>query len=206
MYDLIRVLPTPRLTPTRAMPMLLVRCQHCGVERELPKQHAYRANRERRAHCPTCLPGTFHNMTGSRPYRIWRGMVSRCTDPASPDWLNYGARGITVAPEWLRFAAFWRDMQSGYANDLTIERVNNMGSYCRANCCWAPNMEQQANKRSNRLVTWRGAPMHLAAFCRAVGVTRGAITPYLKRNGWQGEAALAEYSQSPYPRFRAPRS
>ena len=97
-------------------------------------------------------------------------------------------------------------MQGGYASDLTIERVDNMRGYSRENCRWAPNAEQQANKRSNRRVAWRGEEMHLAEFCRRVGVTRGAITPYLKRSGWQGEAALAEYSQSPYPRFRAPRS
>ena len=99
---------------------------------------------------------------------------------------------------------FSQEMSSAYAEHLTIERVDVNGDYCKENCRWATNMEQQANKRNNTTVTYQGREMHLAEFCRTTGVTRGAITPYLKRYG-TGDAAIQEYSKSSYPRWRASR-
>lgn len=33
-------------------------------------------------------------------YRTWRGMISRCYDPACPEYKWYGAIGVTVCDEW----------------------------------------------------------------------------------------------------------
>jgi len=144
-------------------------------------------------------------MTHTRPYKIWRGMRDRAENPNSPDWARYGGRGIAVAPEWSDFTKFWIDMAPGYMEHLTLERVDVNGPYSKANCRWATNMEQQANKRNNREVIYRGQRMHLSEFCRRAGVTRGAITPYLKKLE-SGEAAMAAYLQSGYPRGRKSRS
>ena len=55
-------------------------------------------------------------------------MIRRCYDKRFAKYKRYGARGITVCPEWLGedgFIAFkkWA-LLSGYSDDLTIERID----------------------------------------------------------------------------------
>lgn len=202
MYEVLQVLEQRRSTPTREMTLVLARCCSCGATREMLEQNVQKANRKQQAHCLSCA---YHRMTNERPWRIWRGLLSRCTDPKAPDYAHYGGRGIVVSPEWLSFENFWRDMQAGYSDALTIERKDVNGPYSKANCRWATNMEQQANKRTTRFISYRGQQLHLAAFCRAAGVSRGAITPYLRQHG-TGDAAMAAYVQSTYPIGRKSRS
>ena len=204
MYEIIQMLEEKHVTPTREMTRVSVRCLTCGGETILLEQNVRRANRERRAHCPSCR--TVHGMADTRPYRIWKGMVERVTSKKSPDWRNYGGRGIKCASEWLRFEAFWRDMREGYSDDLTLERIDVDGHYCKENCRWASTEEQQANKRNNRRVSWQGREVHLAQLCREAGVSRGAITPYLDQTGNDADAALRLCRQSNYPTGRKSRS
>jgi hypothetical protein len=75
-------------------------------------------------------------------------MRQRCFTPSNPDWKNYGGRGIAICTEWLEFAPF-RDwaLRNGYADELTIDRVNNDGPYAPSNCRWATRKQQTEHKR-----------------------------------------------------------
>lgn len=98
---------------------------------------------------------TKHGGRNTRLYRIWCAMKTRCTDPNTRDWKNYGARGITVCNEWMNDFATFKDwaLSSGYSDDLTIDRIDNDMGYCPQNCRWATRAEQNRNKRA----TQRGA-------------------------------------------------
>ena len=204
MYDIVQRLAKKRVTPTRSMTLVLARCQHCGAITETTMQNVEKHNRGQYDHCGKCRHNDAHRMTDTRPWRIWKGLLERTTKTWAPGYKHYGGRGISATPRWHVFKNFWQDMSSGYAEHLTIERVDVNGDYCKENCRWATNMEQQANKRNNTTVTYQGREMHLAEFCRTAGVTRGGITPYLKRYG-TGDAAMQEYSKSSYPRWRVSR-
>ncbi len=91
-----------------------------------------------------------HSRKGTRLYRIWKKMKSRCSNLNDPDYQQYyGSRGITVCDEWLHnFQAFhdWA-MSHGYSDELTIDRMDNDKGYSPDNCRWATAEEQRHNQR-----------------------------------------------------------
>lgn len=90
-----------------------------------------------------------HGDSGARLHRIWAGMRTRCSNPNTKDYPRYGGRGIRVSDEWNDFTSF-RDwaLSHGYADNLTIDRIDVDGDYSPGNCAWITNAENIA--RSNR--------------------------------------------------------
>lgn len=84
-----------------------------------------------------------------RIYKIWQGLRQRCNNPNDKSYKAYGGRGIKVCEEWDKdSAAFVRwALENGYADNLSIDRIDVDGDYCPENCHWATPTEQSRNKR-----------------------------------------------------------
>ncbi len=97
------------------------------------------------------LKNSTHLMSGTRIYRIWSNMLSRCGNSNNPQFADYGARGIFVCQEWHDFEAFssWA-CANGYRDSLSIDRINNDDGYKPDNCRWATSLQQSRNKRPRR--------------------------------------------------------
>ena len=69
-----------------------------------------------------------------------------------PSYKDYGGRGITMCPDWLgSFPAFYAwAMANGYADDLTIDRIDVNGRYAPDNCRWVTRAEQNRNTRKTK--------------------------------------------------------
>ena len=94
-----------------------------------------------------------HGGKGTRLYNIWKNARQRCRNPKSPDFKDYGARGIQFSKVWDDFGVFreW-SLANGYTETLTLDRKDPNGDYAPENCRWATWKEQRHNQRRCREV------------------------------------------------------
>lgn len=94
-----------------------------------------------------------HGKCGTRLYRIWKKMKSRCNNKNDIDYKKwYGSRGIKVCDEWQNnFLNFYNwAMNNGYSDSLSIDRINVNGNYEPSNCKWSSDIEQANNRRTSK--------------------------------------------------------
>lgn len=125
-----------------------------------------------------------HGMSKTRLYNIWTCMIARCFNNKNNKYYRYGGRGITVCDEWKNdFQAFYDwAMSNGYANDLTIDRINNDGNYEPSNCRWATAKEQANNTSKNHNVEINGETHTVAEWEDISGISQKTLLSRLKRN------------------------
>lgn len=89
-----------------------------------------------------------------RLYRIWTRMHKRCENKKDEHYKWYGANGVKVCEKWSDYDIFkeWA-LKHGYAQDLSIDRINVHGNYCPENCRWTTMKKQANNKTNNRIVS-----------------------------------------------------
>lgn len=105
---------------------------------------------------------TTHGMSYTRIHRIWRGMKGRCNVSKNPRYSDYGGRGITYDKKWETFEGFFEDMGVSYEEELSLERTDCNGNYCKENCTWIPLKEQAKNTRKSRFLEYKGKKLILA--------------------------------------------
>lgn len=129
-----------------------------------------------------------HKMSHTRIYEIWQGMKSRCYNPHDARYDRYGGRGLTVCDEWREdFNAFhqWA-IENGYADNLTIDRIDNDQGYYPENCRWADAETQSRNRSSNIKITIGNATKTLTEWCEIFELDYGTIYARYRRNAFRG--------------------
>lgn len=109
-------------------------------------------------------------------------MMRRCYDQTNKQYDGYGGRGIAVCDEWRGeggLAQFINDM-GPRPPGRSIERIDNNGPYCKANCRWATRKEQQRNMRNSRIVTYNGRSGTLRDWAVWLGIDAATIHYRLK--------------------------
>ena len=138
-----------------------------------------------------------HGMTNTPTYETWSGMIKRCYNKESNNYTNYGARGISVCEDWLKFDNFYRDMGERPDN-ASIERIDNNGNYEPRNCRWATMKEQSRNTRSNHIIEFKGERKCVSEWAELLGIKVATLWNRLNQ-GWCVEKALI----TPVRKFRA---
>jgi hypothetical protein len=108
-------------------------------------------------------------------YNTWRAMIRRCTKPEDKDFARYGARGITVCPEWMDYSRFVADMGEPKEGQ-TLDRIDGNKGYFRENCRWATGHVQAVNRKYRSSSGYRGVVYH-----KSLGKWIANITVHGKR-------------------------
>jgi hypothetical protein len=116
-----------------------------------------------------------HKLSYNPLYFVWYSMMIRCYDPKFQDYKNYGGRNIEVCAEWFDVAKFIDDMTLGYKKGLQLDRIDNDGWYCKSNCQWSTRIENNRNKRTNKILTINNISLTAIEWAEKTGVVYTTI-------------------------------
>ena len=141
---------------------------------------------------------TTHGLSKERLYNTWKGIKRRCYKEHDRGFKHYGARGISMCEEWRKDYLVFREWAyaSGYADNLTIERIDVNGNYCPENCKWIPLEDQLRNRRN----MYRYKGKSISTWANELGLDRQKVYDRVHKQGWSIEEAL-ELVPHEYPYY-----
>lgn len=124
----------------------LCRCA-CGKELEVTASHLVAGHT---TSCGCRMGYITHGGSYTRLYHIWDGMKQRCNNPKNKAYVWYGMKGVKLDSSWEDFIVF-RDwaLNAGYADNLTIDRIDSNKNYSPDNCEWVTGSENSKRRIKN---------------------------------------------------------
>lgn len=135
-----------------------------------------------------------HGMSRSRLYKEYMAMRGRC----KPNYHNhnvYYGKGVCVCDEWLQPGGFERfrewAFENGYNDNLSLDRIDNDGSYSPDNCRWITMKEQQNNRSDNVFLEYNGEIKTMKQWSECLGMKYSLLKSRHYR-GWTVPEILSE--------------
>lgn len=125
-------------------------------------------------------------------YAVWNGIKQRCNNPNHKSYKNYGGRGIKMDAGWENnYEDFYKwAINAGYQRGMEIDRIDNNGNYCEANCRFVHRDIQANNKRNVKLYTIDGVTKSLPQWCKDFNQNYYLVRQRVFKLGWPLEDAL----------------
>lgn len=119
-------------------------------------------------------------------YWVWKAMKQRCLNPRCVAYKNYGARGITVCEEWMKFEPFceWA-LENGYEQGLDLDRRDNSDGYFPENCRWIPRRENINNRRKTLFIDVDGVRKPRTEWEQQAGLSCGVLKSWIEKHGYK---------------------
>jgi len=133
---------------------------------------------------------TTHGLTKTKIYKIWDGMIQRCTNFNCEAYKNYGKREIIVCERWLKFENFYKDVGDP-PKGLTLDRIDNNKGYFPDNWRWATRKEQANNRRNNHIIPYNDKKYNITELARKHNISP-EILRYRLNRGQSTEDALTK--------------
>lgn len=169
----------------------LYRCPTCGKEITCVMYDVKKHNQQQ---CKECH-GYVHGKSKDRLYETYKNIVNRCTKPTCATYNYYGGRGITLCDAWEDINVFldWA-YKNGYADGLSIDRIDNDLGYSPDNCRWVSKTTQARNTRrimSTNTSGYRGVSWNKSSGVWVAGIYLNNKRKYLGSFTTPLEAAKA---------------
>lgn len=137
-----------------------------------------------------------HGLTKHYLYSTWGGILTRCYNPNSISYKNYGQKGVQVYPAWRTdFLEFYNYVMITLGPrpsvKHSIDRIDpSADDYWPGRIRWADAFEQTNNATSNIRIAFHGKTQTLSQWCRELNLKYHTIRDRLCRLGWDVERAL----------------
>lgn len=148
--------------------MYLCRCS-CGTERRISGT-SLRRGITSSCGCIKKEKMTRHGKSKSIAYKIWNGMMMRCSNPNNAKHKYYGKRGISVCKEWHDFVNFYKDMGDRPSPKHQIDRIDNNKGYSKSNCRWVTSKQNNDNRRNSRIIEYLGKSQSIKDWCNELNI------------------------------------
>ena len=118
-------------------------------------------------------PDVYYNKSGMND--CWNS----ATEAAKPRWIPVSERMPKT------------DMGERPGSKYSIERIDNNGPYSPENCKWATKDDQVNNRRTNKLLHYKGETLTITQWAKKLNIKPATLNGRLLKN-WQIERALTE--------------
>jgi hypothetical protein len=131
-----------------------------------------------------------HGYFGTPTYTSWSGIIERCYNPNSGNYMMYGAKGITMCQRWREsFENFLEDM-GDRPEGCSIDRIDVYGNYEPENCRWSNAKTQARNRTNNVRYEYDDKYLTLPEWSEITGIRADTMLCRIKKLGWSIEDAL----------------
>lgn len=134
------------------------------------------------------LKNAVHGKRNHPLYKMWAGMIRRCSDPKDFGYKNYGGRGIKVCDRWKNINLFIEDTYSSYVTGLELDRIDVNGNYEPHNCRWVTRKQNMNNMRRNRIVEYNGISRTVSEWSDELNIPYKRLLARL--NNWDVEKSF----------------
>jgi hypothetical protein len=126
---------------------------------------------------------TTHGLRKHPLYRIWSGIIQRCTKEYSISYPNYGGKGVTVCKEWYDFKNFYDwAMANGWQKGLYIdkdiipEKMETTATlYSPKTCCWVTTKENNRHRSTTKLTIEQAAEIRISTESTSILMTKYGV-------------------------------
>lgn len=87
-----------------------------------------------------------HSMCETSIYKLWSGMIQRCTNKNHSKYYLYGGNNVSICDRWLKFENFYEDM-GDRPDGKSLNRINGAKIYSKETCEWASYSTQSFDQR-----------------------------------------------------------
>lgn len=117
--------------------------------------------------------------------RIFNKMKSRCYNSKSKDYRWYGEKGIKICDEWMNNPKLFEEwaINNGYADNLTIDRINENKNYCPENCQWITIKRNAKYKSTTSLINIDGEIHTGREWADILHLGTNIINTYIRKYG-----------------------
>ncbi len=124
-----------------------------------------------------------HGYYGTRTYKSWSEMLSRCKN-SNKNYLK--GKGNAVCKEWKCFKSFLSDM-GDRPTGKSLDRIDNYKGYSKENCRWATQKQQCRNKTNNLLIKGKT----LTEWSEIIGISRSTLAQRYYCYKWSEEEVIS---------------
>ena len=161
-----------------------VKCSKCGFETNMQMHRIKYIKNCNHLSSGNIIKHT-NSFTNKRISKIFSNMKTRCYNKNDKDYKFYGKKGIKICDEWINDPSLFEEwsLSNGYADNLTIDRIDSNKNYCPENCRWICAKDNNKYKSNTNIININGHIDSGIGWSYKLGYSKNYINKMIKKYG-----------------------